>query len=166
MAISPVHIPDGHHVDFASRTIDLATFLFKGSTDFLITANVFPARRSDLNEDEIANALRVFIEEPSDAVYALGNSLRIVEPVHTDHRDASTRRTDQPLLRLPRLTILTKLREMFPVDADRISSCDGGAAFEGDRATGLVDFRAQFVFAIMQKAFEPLLRLKTNDVVE
>ena len=54
---------------------------------------------------------------------------------------------------------------MVPIDPDRIGAGDRRAPFEADRALFGVDLGAELVLAIMEKAFEPFLRLEADHVV-
>ncbi len=69
------------------------------------------------------------------------------------------------MLRLPRFAGTAQLREVVPVDPDRIGARDRGAPLEADGAFRAVDFGAQLVLAVMQEALEPFLRLETDHVV-
>ena len=71
----------GRHVRVRNAPL---TSLTIGSTrlQILVALDPAPARRADLHEREPARVLRVALEEPTDGAKALGEALRVVDPLH------------------------------------------------------------------------------------
>ncbi len=91
MAVAAVDVADRDHVDLAARAVDAAAFLFELGADRLVAVDILAAGRRDLDEDQVLHPFGMLVEEAPDSVDALGNALRIVEPVDPDHGGASAR---------------------------------------------------------------------------
>ena len=89
--MSLVDVPYRHEVDTAVCAVDLAGLLLEQRAYLLVAVDILAARRGDLDEHEVPDPVGMPLEEAADPIETFGQTLRIIEPVHPDHRGPAAR---------------------------------------------------------------------------
>jgi len=131
----------------------------------LIAFDIFAARRSDLNENQIACATWILVKEPTNTVNPLWQPFRVIKPVYPDHAGPIPSRRKEAFLCVLRVVSIALGLEMIPIDPNRVGLGNGRSAINVDLACFLVNIRAEFLGAVVQEAAQPFLGLKSDQIV-
>src|SRR4029079_6207043 len=102
--------------------VDPAHELLDGSTQLPILANLAPARHGDLHERDLAAQVGSQLEQKLDRAEALGDALRVVEPVDAEQQPAVGELLAEPRERPVDAGLARPLREIPCVDRDWVGS--------------------------------------------
>jgi hypothetical protein len=93
--------------------------LLEQATDVRVGADLGAAERSDLQERDAIEVLRVVLQEPLVGGKPLDEPLAVVEPVDADHATPAAQAVDEALHRVARLARECIALDAVDIDADR-----------------------------------------------